>query len=259
VSELADVDQMMQDIMQEYEIRDATAAIAKDGRLVYARGFTWGEPEVEPVQPTALFRTGSIGKALTSVAVHQVLEEGNLGYETPVTSVLDLQALPDAQTDPRLDETTVDHLLTHTSGMYSEDNVYNVADVVAEAVGEGPPPTTDEVFSYIVSHPFIFDPTTSWDYNNYGYMMLGEMVATITETNFSEYVQENIFRSVGVGRARVAHMLENELAPTEVDYDGLEGDPYKAILDHGRAGHGAGLLRPLRFGNGQWPADTGGP
>ena len=62
VPELAAVDEMMQDIMQSYDIRGGSVAIAKDGRLVYARGFTWDQSGTEAVEPTTLFRIGSVGK-----------------------------------------------------------------------------------------------------------------------------------------------------------------------------------------------------
>ena len=42
-----------------------------------------------------------------------------------------------------------------------------------------------------------------------------------------EYLLDEVFRPVGVGRARLARGLETDLAPTEVDYDGLESDPYR--------------------------------
>ncbi len=226
---------MIQDLMQTHNIRDTTAAIVKDGRLVYARGFTWGEPDVEPIAPTALFRTASIGKAITSVAIHQLIESDLLEYETSVESVLALEPLPGQSVDPRLADVTVDHLLTHTSGMYSEDNIYDVGDLVADAIGAGPPPTNDEIFSYIVSHPFIFDPETDWDYNNYGYMMLGDLVRESTGQPLAEYVLGHVFRPIGVGRARPGRQLESELAPTEVDYDGLEGDTYRAVVENGLA------------------------
>ncbi len=231
VPELSEVDDMIRDIMQTYSIRDTTAAIAKDGRLVYARGFTWGEPDVEPVQPTALFRSGSIAKAITSVAIHQLIEQGLVDHETPVDPILALEPLPGHQTDPRLEAVTVDHLLTHTSGMYSEDNVYDVSSVVAREFNVEPPPTAEEIARYIISEPFIFDPEAGWDYNNYGYIMLDMTLKNITGRNFVEYVQEEIFRPVGVGRARRGNGPESELAPTEVDYDGLEGDSYDVPLD----------------------------
>jgi N-acyl-D-amino-acid deacylase len=239
VPELVAVDQMMQDIMQENDIRGGSVAIAKDGRLVYARGFTWDQPAVEPIQPTTLFRIGSIGKSITSIAIHQLIEQSLLTYGTPVLPTLDLQPHGGGQVDQWLDSVTVDHLLTHTSGMYSLDDIYTAADVVAAAHGVAPPPTKSEIVSYIIAQPFIFEPDTNWDYNNYGYIMLGMLAEQVIGLDFPEYVLDNIFRPVGVSRARMAHTLPNDLAPTETDYDGVEGDPYATMAEQGFA---AGLI-----------------
>lgn len=239
VPELAAVDQMMRGIMQGNDIRGGSIAIAKDGRLVYARGFTWDEPEVEAVQPTTLFRIGSIGKSITSIAIHQLIEQGLLSYTTPVLPYLDVQPLGGGRPDPRLESVTVDHLLTHTSGMFSLDDIYTAQDVVAAAHGVDRPPTKREIVSYIIAQPFIFDPGSNWDYNNYGYIMLGMVAEQLIGPDFPEYVLDNIFRPVGVGRTRMAHTLPNDLAPTETNYDGLEGDPYSTMAEIGFA---AGLL-----------------
>jgi CubicO group peptidase (beta-lactamase class C family) len=244
VPELEAVDDMMRELMYDYEIRDSTVAITKDGRLVYARGFTLGEPEIEPVQPTALYRIGSIAKSVTSTAIHQLVEQGRLNYDTAVAQTLDLQPLPGQTTDPFLEEVSVDHLLTHTSGMYSENDIYMVSDKVAAAVGAGPPPTNGELLSYIVSHPFLFEPGTSWDYNNYGYITLDMMLQHFTGEHFVEYLLDKMFRPVGVGRARLAHRLRSELAPTEVEYDGIEGDPYKSPMENGPSGGGLVMAAP---------------
>ena len=239
VPEMAAVDLMVQDIMQTHSIRGSSVAIAKDGRLVYARGFTWDDPSVEPIQPTTLFRIASISKSITSIAVHQLIEDGTLSYDTEVMSGLDVNPLWGWRVDPRLDSVTVDHLLTHTSGMYSQDNVYVVDGVVAAAHGVGQPTTRKEMASYIVANPFLFDPGTAWDYNNYGYIMLGMLVEQVTGQDFPEFVFENIFRPVGVSRARLPHTLPSDRAPTETTYDGLEGDPYAVIAENAFA---AGLM-----------------
>ncbi len=243
VPELAAIDQMVQQQMFEYDIRGASAAIVKDGRLVYARGFTWDDATVEPVQPTTLFRTGSIGKAIASIAVHQLIESGLLDYATLVASTLSLQPLPGEQVDPRLAGVTLDHLLTHTSGMHTV-SVYEVDRLVAAAVGAGPPPTKREIMSYIIGHPFVFDSGTTWDYNNYGYIMLDQLVEHATGVPFAEYVLEHVFRKVGVGRARVAHQLPTDRAPTETTYDGLEGDPHAVSLENAVAAGGWVMAAP---------------
>ena len=232
VPELAAVDQMMREIMEENDIRGGSVAIAKDGRLVYARGFTWDQPAVEPVQPTTLFRIGSIAKSITSIAIHQLIEQGLLTHDTLLVPNLDLQPFGGRQTDPWLDSVTIDHLLTHTSGMFSLDNIYTASGVVAAAHGVEPPPTKREISSYIVSQPFRFAPATSWDYNNYGYIMLGMVAERVTGRDFPEYVFDNIFRPVGVGRARMGHALYADLAPTETTYDGVEGDPHAAPAEN---------------------------
>jgi len=244
VPELAAVDDMMGSLLRENDIRDATTAIVKDGRLVYARGFSWGELDHDPVQPTALFRSGSIAKAITSVAVHQLIERGLISYTTPATSIVAPEPLPGRTADPRLDQVTIDHLLTHTGGLYSEDNVYVISDLVVDAVGGESPPTTEEILSYIVGHPFAFDPGASWDYNNYGYMWLGEIIRELTGQSFVDYVNDNVFRPIGVGRPRTGHMLATELAPTEVDYDPIEGDGYRVPIEDALPAGGWAISAP---------------
>jgi hypothetical protein len=123
--------------------------------------------------------------------------------------------------------------------MSSEDNVYAVNKKVAAALGVEPPATKEEISSYIVSYPFRFDPGTDWDYNNYGYIMLDLLTKHATGTQFVDSLLDTTFRPAGIGRARLSHMLRSELAPTEVDYDGHEGDPYTSIME---AGLGAGGL-----------------
>ena len=231
VPELAAVDEMMRDMMQSYDIRGGSVAIAKDGRLVYARGFTWDETGVEPVRPTTLFRIGSIGKSITSIAIHQLIENGFLDYDTKVAEFLGLEPPEGRSADPWLNHVTVDHLLTHTSGMYAHD-IYTVEDVVAAGLGVEAPPTKREIISFITSIPFIFEPGTSWDYNNYGYLMLGMLAEATTGRDFPEYVFDNLFRPVGVGRARMGHTLRRDLAPTETTYDGVDGNPYAVPVEN---------------------------
>ncbi len=244
VPELAAVDEMMRDLMQDHDVRNTTAAITKDGRLVYARGFTWEDAAVDPIEPTALFRIGSISKAVASLAIHRLIDDGLLSHDTAVQPILELEPLPGETMDDRIDDVTVDHLLTHTGGLYSEDNTYNVSAAVAAATGEDLPPSQDEILSYIMSHPFVFSPGTSWDYNNYGYMMLDLLVNRLSGRHFVDFVNEEFFRPVGVGRARIAHQLASEAAPTEVDYDGHEGDSYSPPLEAAVAAGGWVMAAP---------------
>ena len=70
------VDDGIEDYMQTWAVPGAALAIAADGRLLYSRGFTWDTADAEIVKPDALFRIASMSKPITSVAIHQLIEDG---------------------------------------------------------------------------------------------------------------------------------------------------------------------------------------
>jgi CubicO group peptidase (beta-lactamase class C family) len=249
VPQFAGIDDMIHDQMVAHDISASSVAITKNGRLVYARGYTWDRPDVEPVQPTSLFRTGSIAKSITSIAIHQLIEDGLLSYDTKVAETLGLQPPPGESADPWLDLVTVDHLLTHTVGWDKENGGIDpmvFRDLwVALSLGVLPPPTRHEIATFMTGEPFQFYPGTRWAYCNFGYLLLQMLAEKVTGVDFPEYVHDNLFRAVGVGRARMAHMLRADLAPTERYYVGdYEGDPYELTVENAYAAGGMVMSAP---------------
>jgi CubicO group peptidase (beta-lactamase class C family) len=237
VPELAAFDDALKDLMQEYDLRAGQIAIAKDGRLVLAHGYTWDQPEVTPVTPTTLFRVGDISKSITSIAVHQLIEQGLLTYDTPAASALGLEPPPGQTPDPSLELVTVDHLLTHTVGWdINEGGIDPMVfqdGTIAAALGTEPPPTREEIATFMAGQPFQFDPGTSWGYCNVGYLLLDLLSEKATGSDFVELVSEEVFRRAGVGRARMAHTAEEELYPGEATPEGVfEGDPFRLTQEN---------------------------
>ncbi len=243
------IDEVIREKMVRYDISASSIAITKDGRLVYARGYTWDQPDIEPVQPTSLFRTGSIAKSITSIAIHQLIEDGLLGYDTRVAGTLGLSPPPGRSADPWLGQVTVDHLLTHTVGWDKYDGGIDpmvFQDLwVAMALGVFPPPTRHEIATFMAGQPFQFRPGSRWAYCNFGYLLLQMLAEKVTGVDFPEYVHDNLFRAVGVGRARMAHTPRQDLAPTERVYVGdYEGDPYALGWENAYAAGGMVLSAP---------------
>ena len=134
------------------------------------------EADVEPVQPTSLFRTGSIAKSITSIAIHQLIEDGLLSYDTRVADALGLTPPPGRSADPWLDLVTVDHLLTHTVGWDKYDGGIDPMVFqdwwISLRLGVMPPPTRNEIATFMTGEPFQFYPGTRWAYCNFGYLLL---------------------------------------------------------------------------------------
>ena len=73
------VEKYLESFMRKWEIRGASVAVSKDGKLIYARGFGQADTVTrEEVQPFYKFRVASISKLLTAVAVMKLAEEGRL-------------------------------------------------------------------------------------------------------------------------------------------------------------------------------------
>jgi CubicO group peptidase (beta-lactamase class C family) len=77
--ELEELEARIQRLMRRYEIKGASVAVAREGLLIYARGFGYADAENgEPVEPGHMFRIASISKLITSVAVMKLQ-----GKQTP--------------------------------------------------------------------------------------------------------------------------------------------------------------------------------
>ena len=77
--ELAPFDAWLTTWMAEHKVPGAALALAKDGRVVYARGFGFADrDERTPVQPDALFRIASVSKPITGVAIMKLVQDEKL-------------------------------------------------------------------------------------------------------------------------------------------------------------------------------------
>jgi len=168
VPELAAMDEVMREFMQENDLDGAAIAATLDGRLIFAHGYTWAQPGAEVITPTYLFRIASMSKPITSVAIHQLIERGLLSYETPVAESLGLEAPPGTEPDPALDEVTVNHLLYHVGGWdrdLSYDPMFYDA-TIASGLGVELPITKYDVAHFMTGEPLQNTPGTRFAYSN---------------------------------------------------------------------------------------------
>ena len=102
VPALAPFDDLMLSFIAEHEVPGAALAIAKDGELVYTRGFGYADPDTnEKALPTSLFRIASVSKPITAVAILMLIERGKLKLDDKAFKVLALPTPPGRKRDPR--------------------------------------------------------------------------------------------------------------------------------------------------------------
>ncbi|HBI45603.1 MAG TPA: hypothetical protein DDY78_22540 [Planctomycetales bacterium] len=225
---LASFDRVMEKVVREHHVPGAALAVARNGRIVYARGYGYADlDKKEPVEPNALFRIASVTKPFTAVAVLQLVEGGKLHLNDKVFHVLELKAPngPKVTFDERWKNVTILHLLQHRGGWDSEksfDPMFRSLDICKE-IKVAPPADQDAIIQYMLRRPLDFDPGERYAYSNFGYCLLGRVIEKVSEKRYEEYVKEKVLAPLGIERMRLGMTLPEERAKGEVRYYDGEG------------------------------------
>jgi CubicO group peptidase (beta-lactamase class C family) len=210
----ADFDATVGRFMRRRGIACGALAVAVEGRLVLARGYTWSADLTLDTRPTSLFRIASISKPVTATAVLRLIEQGRLGPEDGVARILGLSKAA----DPRLAGVTVLHLLRHTGGWdrrRSGDPMFDDA-AIAEHFGTALPVGPDDIVRYATARGLDHTPGSRFAYSNFGYLLLGRLIEEVTGTAYAEHVGHAVLAPLGIGRMRLGRTLVRTRA--EVPY-----------------------------------------
>jgi len=164
----------------------AAVIVRKDGKTIFRKGYGLADLELGvPVAPDMIFRLGSITKQFTAVSVLILAQEGKLSLRDEITKFL-----PDYPTQGR--KITVEHLLTHTSGIQSYTDMSEWLPLWRKDM------TVKELVDLFKDKPMQFEPGASWAYNNSGYVLLGAIIEKASGRTYADFVQERIFKPLGL-------------------------------------------------------------
>ncbi len=203
-------DVYMQNLLSTTGARNASVAIAKDGRLVFARGYTWGEAGTMTTQPTSNFRTASLTKVLTSLAVHKLTTTSPLTLGSRPQQVLGL-----TPTGGWFDNITLLNCLEYTSGLVRN---YDGATIATWWNSTSPVlPTTHSLgVAWLRTQPVEFVPGTYGEYSNSAFLLASQVVRQQTGLSMHSYLLQNFYTPLGITRPRVATSIEANLPAGEI-------------------------------------------
>jgi CubicO group peptidase (beta-lactamase class C family) len=247
------IDDVFMKFMAAQPLRQASVAIVKGTRLVYARGYTYAEAGWPLAEPTTLFRLASVSKNVTALAVFQAIEEGKLKLTDRMQDILALATPRGAPpTDPRFRDITLGHLLEHTSGLNTNSFRNNIAVLEACRAGRpgvsfGLPVTAAMIDAYIASLKLDDNPGEKQVYNNCGAYMLGRVLARVRRAATPiEAMQRHLFAPLAITRIRRARTLVGDQLPDEARYGATaSGTGADVRLDLGLARSVMSNDRPL--------------
>jgi D-alanyl-D-alanine carboxypeptidase len=158
----------------------AVAIVVKDGHPVFRRAYGLADLEFGILlEADMVFRIGSVTKQFTAAAILQLVDSGKLALDDDVSKYVD-----GYDTGGR--RVTIEHLLTHTSGIPN----YTAMDEWARHVREELTPR--QILDTLKAKALEFEPGAQFKYSNSGYLLLGLIIEKVSGRSYADYIRQMV-------------------------------------------------------------------
>jgi CubicO group peptidase (beta-lactamase class C family) len=226
-------------------IPGAVLAIARVGRVGYAKAFGWRDREAgAEMTMDAIFRIASMTKPITSVAAMMLSEAGSLDIAAPVAEYLPEFAEITVGVERRRPSRamTVQDLLRHTSGLTYEDFGDSPVQMIwRDANLRDENQTNADLVQKLGQLPLMFEPGSTWEYSR-STDVLGRIVEVISGQSLADFFSDRITGPLGMTDTGFAASGERASRVAEPQADPATGKrpPMRNVKEPGRFHSGGG-------------------
>jgi D-alanyl-D-alanine carboxypeptidase len=158
----------------------AVAIVVKDGRTVFRRAYGLADLEFGILlEPDMAFRVGSVTKQFTAAAILQLVDQGKLALDDEMAKYVDAY-------DAGGRRVTIEHLLTHTSGVPDYTDMAEWFLHLREEL------TPRQILDIVRTKPLEFEPGSKFKYSNSGYLLLGLVIEKASGRPYADYIRQMV-------------------------------------------------------------------
>lgn len=214
------IQEIIPQIVRDWHLPGMSVGIISHGEIVFSGGFGVRDVESQlPADEYTLYGIGSTTKAMTSVILGMLVDEGKISWDQRVIDILPDFQLMDLYATRQI---TIRDTLRHSCGLAKHDLTFILAPVGKEQT----------IYNLRYS-----EPLTSfryvYNYNNHMYAVAGAIIEKVCRKSYEEALQERIFTPLGMRNpnASVIDMQRSEnFAPPHIYWQGkLERLPFRNI------------------------------
>lgn len=183
------VDESVDAMMRDYagDVPGASVLVIENGKPAVSRSYGYADLEARvAASPQTNYRLASVSKQFTAAAILLLAQDEKLGLDDPVRKWL--PSLPASA-----DAITLEHLLTHTSGMIDYEDV-----MAPDATEDEQVHDADVLRLLETQDRTYFAPGTGYRYSNSGYALLALIVEKASGQRYAAFLHDRIFAPLGM-------------------------------------------------------------
>ncbi len=204
---LINLEQWLAAESEKKHIPGSMLLVARKGKIVYHGAVGYHDIETkEKLKKDQIFRIMSMSKAITTVAVLMLYEDGYFQLDDPVSKFIpefrNAQVLQEYHSNdttytavPAKNQVTIRHLLTHTAGIPYSHPLYYKAGIPDFFSTKDI--SISETMPKLAALPLLHEPGTKFTYG-LNTDMLGYLVERVSGMRFSDFLQKRIFEPMGM-------------------------------------------------------------
>jgi CubicO group peptidase (beta-lactamase class C family) len=186
---VAQIDAIAAAALAEGPVAGLSIAVVRGNDVIVSKGYGYADLAAKvPATADTIYDIASVTKLITAVAIMKLAQAGKLDLDADLASLL--PEFPDAEQAKKI---TVQHLLSHTSGLAD----YVVAHTEYWLAG-GKPVDAAYVLDFLAGRPLEFEPGNQWSYSSTGFYLLGMIVERASGKPYGQYVRDEIAIPLGL-------------------------------------------------------------
>ena len=177
-------DQAIQEVLEEFKAVGVSAAVVKDGKIVYNKSFGYKDWENKiPLANDDVMRIASISKSFTATSLLQFVDQGVISLDDDISDLIGFTIRNPHHPDTPI---TLRMVLSHTASIRDQED-YSTLDHLNPAING------DCANSY-----FEYKPGEGYNYSNLGLNLAGTILEKVSGVRFDQYVKENVINRLGL-------------------------------------------------------------
>lgn len=188
-------DQAIKDVLDEFNAVGISAAVVKDGKIVYNESFGYKDLNTKtPLANDNIMRIASISKSFTATSLLQLVDKGIISLDDDVSDLIGFKIRNPHHPDVPI---TLKMILSHTSSIRDKEDYFTLDHLNPAVYGD-----CEESY-------FKYKPGEGYCYSNMGLNLAGTILEKVSGVRFDNYVKDNVIRKLGLYGGHNVDSLDN--------------------------------------------------